>query len=110
KHEKEDVDEELAEEEELTEEKSTEEESTEEKPYQPKLFEVEETLSPKERLEKLMQLIEEERKEDDKEGQNSVAEQEEDLDLDEFLMNLVGASTITQAMVKSYRDENEPKD
>lgn len=113
KHEKEDLDEELTEEklteEKLTEEKLAEEELTEEKPYQPKLFEVEETLSPKERLEKLMQLIEEERKEDDKEGQNSVAEQEE-LDLDEFLMNLVGASTITQAMVKSYRDENEPKD
>lgn len=82
----------------------------EEKPYQPKLFEVEETLSPKERLEKLMQLIEEERMEEDKEGQSSVPEQEEELDLDEFLMNLVGANTITQAMVKSYRDENEPKD
>ncbi|MCM1495651.1 MAG: hypothetical protein NC089_07635 [Bacteroides sp.] len=84
-------------------------ELTEEKPYQPKLFEVEDTLSPKERLEKLMQLIEEERQED-KEGQESVPETEEELDLDEFLMNLVGANTITQAMVKSYRDEKEPKD
>lgn len=86
-------------------------ESSEEKPYQPKLFEVEETLSPKERLEKLMQLIEEERTEEDhKEGQDPVPETEEELDLDEFLMNLVGANTITQAMVKSYRDEKEPKD
>lgn len=84
-------------------------ELTEEKPYQPKLFEVEDTLSPKERLEKLMQLIEEERQED-KEGQEPVPETEEELDLDEFLMNLVGANTITQAMVKSYRDEKEPKD
>lgn len=86
------------------------EESVTEKPYQPKLFEVEETLSPKERLEKLMQLIEEERREDDKQEPDPVSAEEEELDLDEFLMNLVGANTITQAMVKSYRDEKEPKD
>lgn len=85
--------------------------SPEEKPYQPKLFEVEDTLSPKERLEKLMQLIQAERvEEDSKEEAAPVPEAEEELDLDEFLMNLVGASTITQAMVKSYRDEKEPKE
>lgn len=92
------------------EKETSDEKSLEDKPYQPKLFEVEETLSPKERLEKLMQLIEKERMEDDKNGQNSDEETEEELDLDEFLMNLVGANTITQAMVKSYRDEKEPED
>ena len=35
---------------------------------------------------------------------------QEELDLDEFLMNLVGANTITQAMVKSYHDENNSED
>lgn len=80
------------------------------KPYQPKLFEVEETLSPKERLEKLMKLIEEERMEEENNGQIQEPVTEEELDLDEFLMNLVGANTITQAMVKSYRDEKESKD
>ena len=36
--------------------------------------------------------------------------EQEELDLDEFLMNLVGANTITQAMVKSYHDENNSED
>ena len=80
--------------------------SPEKKPYQSKLMDVEENLSPKERLEKLMKLIEEDREE---EPPKAEPEQEE-LDLDEFLMNLVGANTITQAMVKSYHDENNSED
>ena len=48
---------------------------------------VEENLSPKERLEKLMKLIEEDREE---EPPKAEPEQEE-LYLDEFLMNLVGS-------------------
>lgn len=80
--------------------------SPERKPYQSKLMDVEENLSPKERLEKLMKLIEEDREE---EPPKAEPEQEE-LDLDEFLMNLVGANTITQAMVKSYHDENNSED
>lgn len=82
-------------------------EETEENSYQPKLLHVEENLSPKERLEKLMKLIEEERLEEEQK-QGTVPVQtatEEELDLDEYLMNLVGASTITQAMVKTYQDE-----
>lgn len=77
------------------------------KPYQPKLFDVEENLSPKERLEQLMKLIEEDRKSEEKVNPVSKADSEEELDLDEFLMNLVGANTITEAMVKSYREEKE---
>ncbi len=83
-------------------------EDLEEKPYQPKLLHVEEDLSPKERLEKLMKLIEEERlEEEQKHGLPPVQTVPEELDLDEYLMNLVGASTITQAMVKTYQDEQE---
>lgn len=78
-------------------------EPPEKKPYQSRLMDVEEDLSPKERLEKLMKLIEEDR---EKEPPQAEPEQEE-MDLDEFLMNLVGANTITQAMVKSYHDEND---
>lgn len=83
-----------------------EKDSPEKKPYQSKLMNVEENLSPKERLEKLMKLIEEDREE---EPPKAEPEQEE-LDLDEFLMNLVGSNTITQAMVKSYHDENNSED
>ena len=82
------------------------EEASEGKIYQPKLVQVEENLSPKERLEQLMKLIEAERAEENKKKE-SVPQEEEELDLDEFLMDLVGASTITQAMVKSYREETQ---
>lgn len=82
--------------------------SVEEKPYQSKLSNVEESLSPKERLEQLMKLIEEERQNENQQ-KDPLPQEEEELDLDEFLMNLVGANTITQAMVKSYREENESK-
>lgn len=75
------------------------------KPYQPKLFEVEDSLSPKERLEKLMRLIEEDREKEEEKKENPY--QEEELDMDEFLFNLVGANTITQAMVKNYRNEQK---
>lgn len=73
--------------------------------YQPKLFDVEESLSPKERLEQLMKLIEEDRQSSPVKKQSE--ETEEELDLDEFLTNLVGANSITQAMVKNYRNEKE---
>ncbi len=53
-----------------------------------------------------MKLIEEDREE---EPPKAEPEQEE-LDLDELLMNLVGSNTITQAMVKSYHDENNSED
>ena len=89
-------------------EKDSGEQFVEEKPYQSKLSNVEESLSPKERLEQLMKLIEEERQ-NDSQQEDPLPQEEEELDLDEFLMNLVGASTITQAMVKSYREENESK-
>lgn len=88
-------------------EEDLQKESSEKRPYQSRLMDVEEDLSPKERLEKLMKLIEEDRQEE--EPPKVEAEQEE-LDLDEFLMNLVGANTITQAMVKSYHDENNSED
>lgn len=81
---------------------------SEKRPYQSKLMDVEEDLSPKERLEKLMKLIEEDREEE--KPREPVSNQEEELDLDEFLMNLVGANTITQAMVKSYHNENNSED
>ena len=35
---------------------------------------------------------------------------DEELDLDEFLMNLVGSNSITQAMVKTYRDEKQTEE
>lgn len=82
--------------------------SSERKPYQSKLMDVEENLSPKERLEKLMKLIEEDREEE--KPKEPEINQEEEMDLDEFLMNLVGANTITQAMVKSYHNENNSED
>lgn len=82
--------------------------SSERKPYQSKLMDVEENLSPKERLEKLMKLIEEDREEET--PKEPEVNQEEEMDLDEFLMNLVGANTITQAMVKSYHNENNSED
>lgn len=78
------------------------------KAYQPKLMEVEDSLSPKERLEKLMKLIEADREEEEKKKPDLY--QEEEIDMDEFLMNLVGASTITQAMVDNYREEQQNKD
>jgi len=71
--------------------------------YQSKLNEVESNLSPKERLEKLMKLIEEDRKAEEQKTPDIY--QEEELDMDEFLMNLVGASAITDAMVKNYHAE-----
>lgn len=83
---------------------------TEEKQYQPKIFNIEESLSPKERLEQLMRMIEEDRQSEQPKQQESVPVEEEELDMDEFLMNLVGANTITQAMVKNYREEKESKD
>ncbi len=76
--------------------------------YQPKLTEVEDSLSPKERLEKLMRLIEADREEEEQKKPNLY--QEEDVDMDEFLMNLVGASTIAQAMVNNYREEQQDDD
>lgn len=89
-------------------EEFSEPEGLEDKPYQSKLLNVEEDLSPKERLEKLMKLIEEERLEEEKKNGLPPAQTvPEELDLDEYLMNLVGASTITQAMVKTYQDEQE---
>lgn len=75
------------------------------KAYQPKLMEVEDSLSPKERLEKLMKLIEADREEEEKKKVDLY--QEEEIDMDEFLMNLVGASTIAQAMVNNYREEQQ---
>lgn len=78
------------------------------KAYQPKLMEVEDSLSPKERLEKLMKLIEADREEEEKKKPNLY--QEEEIDMDEFLMNLVGASTIAQAMVNNYREEQQNED
>ena len=80
---------------------------SEKRPYQSRLMDVEEDLSPKERLEKLMKLIEEDRQ---KEEPPKAESRQEELDLDEFLMDLVGANTITQAMVKSYHDENDSED
>lgn len=80
---------------------------SEKRPYQSRLMDVEEDLSPKERLEKLMKLIEEDRQ---KEEPPKAESRQEELDLDEFLMDLVGANTITQAMVKSYHDENDAED
>lgn len=80
-----------------------------EKNYQSKLHEVEEDLSPKERLEQLMRLIEEEREEEKKQIIQE-PKVDEELDLDEFLMNLVGSNTITQAMVKTYHDEKKAQD
>lgn len=82
-----------------------------EKRYQSKLVDVEENLTPKERLERLMKIIEEERVEENK--KKEIAQEpmiEEELDLDEFLTDLVGANTISQAMVKSYRDEKKSKE
>ena len=73
--------------------------------YQSKLNEVEGDLSPKERLEKLMKLIEEDRKAEEQKTPDIY--QEEELDMDEFLMNLVGASAITDAMVKNYHAEQD---
>ena len=73
--------------------------------YQSKLNEVESNLSPKERLEKLMKLIEEDRKAEEQKTPDIY--QEEELDMDEFLMNLVGASAITDAMVKNYHEEQK---
>lgn len=84
--------------------------ASEEKGYQSKLHEVEEDLSPKERLEQLMRLIEEERREEQKEQAVQEPTVDEELDLDEFLMNLVGSNSITQAMVKTYRDEKQTEE
>lgn len=75
------------------------------KEYQPKLNEVDSDLSPKERLEKLMRLIEEDRNEEEQKKPDIY--EEEELDMDEFLMNLVGASAITDAMVKNYHKEQD---
>ena len=84
--------------------------ASEEKGYQSKLHEVEEDLSPKERLEQLMRLIEEERREEQKEQAVQEPTVDEELDLDEFLTNLVGSNSITQAMVKTYRDEKQTEE
>lgn len=72
--------------------------------YQSKLYSIEENLSPKERLEKLMRMIEEDRVQE--ESATYVADPvPEEIDMDEFLMGLVGANTIAEAMVKSYHEE-----
>lgn len=89
--------------------RSSGEKSLGEKNYQSKLHEVEENLSPKERLEQLMRLIEEEREEEKKQIIQE-PKVDEELDLDEFLMNLVGSNTITQAMVKTYHEEKKAQD
>lgn len=75
--------------------------------YQPKLLEVEEDLSPKERLEKLMKMIEEERAEENQKQGNIKPYEEEEIDMDEYLRDLVGANSITEAMAKTYRNEQD---
>ena len=75
--------------------------------YQPKLLEVEENLSPKERLEKLMKMIEEERAEENQKQENKRPYEEEKIDMDEYLRDLVGANSITETMTKIYRDEQD---
>ena len=75
--------------------------------YQPKLLEVEEDLSPKERLEKLMKMIEEERAEENQKQENKRPYEEEKIDMDEYLRDLVGANSITETMTKIYRDEQD---
>lgn len=75
--------------------------------YQPKLLEVEENLSPKERLEKLMKMIEEERAEENQKQGNIKPYEEEEIDMDEYLRDLVGANSITEAMAKTYRNEQD---
>ncbi len=74
--------------------------------YKPHLTQIEEALSPKERLAKLMNMIEQERREEqESKHADNPPDVREQIDMDEYLMNLVGANTITQAMVETYRNE-----